>query len=205
MIFFTSDLHLGHIGAIDFSHRPFSNIEMMNDVLIQNINETVEEKDDLWILGDFAYKLGKDEVRIMRNRIKCRHVHLVKGNHDKDYSGDDIFQSVQDYKELKTKYGRFILFHYPILEWNAGHYGSVHLHGHIHSTGEYNTINLRERYCKRFAWGHSLSDEDLRLRIYDVGVDANDYKPISLEEIASLMGLTPVKTGKDRVDGHAEK
>ena len=31
------------------------------------------------------------------------------------------------------------------------------------------------------------------LRIYDVGVDANDYKPISLEKIATLMNLPLVK------------
>lgn len=36
---------------------------------------------------------------------------MITGNHDKDYTRDHIFQSVQDYKELKTEYGKFILFH----------------------------------------------------------------------------------------------
>ena len=192
MLYFTSDLHLGHASAIEFGHRPFRDVEEMNDVLIQNINETVGVKDELWILGDFAYKMKREDVRKFRSMIKCRHVHLIRGNHDKDYSKDDLFQSVQSYKELKTKYGLFILFHYPILEWSAAHYGSVHLHGHIHSTGEYNSANLQKHYNERFPDGHSAKDNNLMLRIYDVGVDANHYRPVSLEQIERLMKLDRV-------------
>lgn len=40
------------------------------------------------------------------------------------------------------------------------------LHGHIHSTGEYNERNRVEG-----------------IRRYDVGVDANHFYPVSLDEI----------------------
>lgn len=193
MIYFTSDLHLGHANSIEFKNRPFKDVEEMNEVLLRNINDVVDVTDELWVLGDFAYKVDREKVRQLRNSIRCKRVHLVNGNHDKNYSQDHIFQSVQDYKELKTPYGRFILFHYPILEWNAAHYGSVHLHGHIHSTGEYNLQNLKRKYKDRFPEGHNEKHEDLALRIYDVGVDANSYKPISLEQIATLMSLPLVK------------
>ena len=59
-----------------------------------------------------------EDVRQLRNRIRCKQVHLVIGNHDKDYSRDSIFQSIQHYKELKTEYGRFILF--PITLYLSG-------------------------------------------------------------------------------------
>ncbi len=193
MIYFTSDLHLGHENVIGFTNRPFSNVEEMNVCLIDNINATVEKSDELWILGDFAYKVNKEAVRVFRNKILCRHVHLVYGNHDKNYERDHIFQSVQYYKELKTEYGRVVLFHYPMMEWNAAHYGSVHLHGHIHSTGEYNNRNLDRKYRERFSDGHVSGAEDLNLRIYDVGVDANNYRPISLSEIAEKLSLPKVK------------
>ena len=193
MIYFTSDLHLGHENAIGFTNRPFSNVEEMNVCLIDNINASVEKSDELWILGDFAYKVNKEAVRVFRNKILCRHVHLVYGNHDKNYEGDHIFQSVQHYKELKTEYGCFVLFHYPMMEWNAAHYGSVHLHGHIHSTGEYNERILKSNYCDRFPDGHISGTDDLNLRIYDVGVDANNYRPVSLSEIAEKMRLSKVK------------
>lgn len=118
---------------------------------------------------------------------------ILYGNHDKDYSSDHIFQSVQHYKELKTEYGKVILFHYPIQEWSAAHYGSIHLHGHIHSTGEYNTKNLQEYYRDRFQDGHSPKNENLYLRIYDVGVDANGFRPIALTEIVERMDIQPIK------------
>ena len=95
MLYFTSDTHLGHESVIAYKQRPFSNVEEMNDRLIQNINDTVGMNDELWILGDFAYKVRKEDVRHLRNRIRCKQVHLVMGNHDKDYSHDGIFQSVQ--------------------------------------------------------------------------------------------------------------
>ncbi len=193
MLYFTSDLHLGHENAIEFKHRPFANLEEMNQTLIQNINDTVSAADELWILGDFSFKINREEVRALRRQISCRHVHLIYGNHDKDYSSDHIFQSVQHYRELKTDYGRVVLFHYPILEWHAAHYGSILLHGHIHSTGDYNEENLKKKYSDRITYGHKAKLDDLGLRIYDVGVDANNYRPISLERIAELMQIPPVK------------
>ena len=203
MLYFTSDLHLGHANAIRFCDRPFSDVEEMNRTLIQNINDTISEKDELWILGDFAYKINIEEARDLRRQIHCKYVHLVYGNHDRDYSGDHIFRSVQHYRELKTDYGKIVLFHYPIMEWHSAHYGSVHLHGHIHSTGEYNADNLRRKYIDRFPYGHRPKDEDLKLRVYDVGVDANQFCPVSLSQLAKLMDLTPVR-GKVLNEGGAD-
>ncbi len=196
MLYFTSDLHLGHANAIRHSNRPFADVEEMNRVLIDNINSTVNPSDELWILGDFCFDLNKEEVRSLRKQIACRHVHLINGNHDKDYSPDHIFQSVQDYKRLKTDYGPFILFHYPIQEWEAMQWGTVHLHGHIHSTGQYNRDNLNKRLIDRVISHHNPKRE-LSLRLYDVGVDANDYRPVSIEQIAKFMDLVPVHKDTD--------
>lgn len=172
MLYFTSDLHLGHEKAILYQNRPFADAEEMNQALIQNINELVGTKDTLWILGDFAYRIPAEQVRTLRAQIHCRHIHLICGNHDGDYREDTLFESIQDYKELDTEYGKLVLFHYPITEWNGAHFGTIHLHGHIHSSGDYNTQKQQKN-----------------LRIYDVGVDANRYRPVSLEEIASFLHI----------------
>ena len=193
MIYFTSDLHLGHANAIKFTNRPFQSLEQMNDGLIRNINETVMANDELWILGDFAFKVNMAAAKQFRDQINCKTVHMITGNHDKDYTRDHIFQSVQPYKELKTEYGKFILFHYPIYEWNGAHNGTIHLHGHIHSTGSYNTANLQKKYIDRFPEKSFMKDSALGLRIYDIGVDANNYRPISITQIAELMNLRSIK------------
>ena len=193
MLYFTSDLHLGHDNAIGFTNRPFADVEEMDRKLIENINETVGLEDELWILGDFSFKIDRARVRELRKQITCRMVHLVYGNHDKDYANDHIFQSVQHYKELKSDYGRLVLFHYPILEWSAAHYGSIHLHGHIHSTGAYNEENRKKKLADRGLLTHEPKLEDLGLRIYDVGVDANDYRPVSIEQIAAFLSLPRVR------------
>lgn len=191
MLYFTSDLHLGDEKVlISRNGRPFPNVRAMNDTLINNINDTVDKNDELWILGDFSFRVNKDDVRNFRNRINCRNVHLVYGNHDLDYSQDHIFQSVQYYKELKTPYGIVVLFHYPIMEWYGASHGTVHLHGHIHSPEAYNLENTTKYLKDRvLPYGHHPRDNNLLLRIYDVGVDANKYKPISLGTIADFFKI----------------
>lgn len=171
-LFFTSDLHLGHRNAINHTNRPFEDIEEMNETLIRNINRTVGPNDTLYILGDCSYRIGRDKTAELLRQIHCRDLHLVKGNHDKDLSDCGIFTEIADYKELKGPDNRWlILFHYPITDWNGVRHGSLHLHGHIHSVGsDYNLENFANQNWK-----------------YDVGVDANGFRPVSLDEIVALM------------------
>lgn len=165
-VFFTSDLHLGHRAILDICTRPFCSVEAMNAQLIKNVNERVAANDTLWILGDASYRINREEAEALLRRIRCSDLRLVRGNHDKNCSGSDIFAEICDYKELKLDGRRICLMHYPISSWNGMHRGSVHLHGHSHNTPEYNLENVAR---KRLLW--------------DVGVDANNYAPISWEEI----------------------
>ncbi|MGI6221151.1 MAG: metallophosphoesterase [Coriobacteriales bacterium] len=171
-LYFTSDLHLGHEAIIEMNARPFASVEEMNAALIDNINETVSANDTLFILGDFSYRIRRDESVELAERIACRNIHLVKGNHDKDFSKFGVFKSIRDYRELR--YGeekrRFVLFHYPIASWAGMRGGSIHLHGHIHTGGD----NLNK---SNFANGFFR---------YDVGVDANGYKPVHIDRILEL-------------------
>ena len=51
--FYISDTHFGHFNAIDFDHRPFKTTEEMDEALIKNWQDTVQEEDNVYILGDF--------------------------------------------------------------------------------------------------------------------------------------------------------
>ena len=170
MIWFTSDTHFGHANAIKFTNRPFENVEEMEDVFVKNINSLVKADDELYHLGDFSFHTSVDDAKRVRERIRCKRIHLVKGNHDKDWSRPELegtFVLEPLVAHIKLDDGRrFSCCHYPMLDWPALRHGCIHLHGHIHSSREYNLWNRQ--------------NGDLR---FDVGVDANDYKPVSLEEI----------------------
>lgn len=94
---------------------------------------------------------------------------LINGNHDRAYN-PQLFEGVYDYLEIKYKGQLFILFHYPILKWKNCEFNSIHLHGHIHSNKDYNQEQIQ-----------------MKTRCLDIGVDANNYKPISIDEIMDLL------------------
>ena len=52
MIFFTSDLHLGHKNIIRLCGRPFESVEEMDEILIDNWNKKIHRCDTVYILGD---------------------------------------------------------------------------------------------------------------------------------------------------------
>lgn len=54
-VFFTSDTHFGHKAIIGFCDRPFSSVEEMTEVLVENWNSVVGPTDTIYHLGDFAF------------------------------------------------------------------------------------------------------------------------------------------------------
>ena len=174
MIYFTSDLHFYHGNVISFAGRPFQDAEEMNRALIQNWNAAVQPEDEIYILGDVTMRGPEKAMEVLR-QLKGRK-YLIRGNHDRfaDRSSFDasLFEWVRDYCELSWQKQDFVLFHYPILEWNGQLYGSVHLHGHQHNRRDYNLWNQ----------AHGI-------RKYDVGVDANGMRPVSLSYIWDFFAL----------------
>lgn len=173
MIWLTSDLHINHENIIRYAQRPFDSVDEMNESIIDNINERVTHEDTLWILGDVS--MGRDKLQTTKKvlgRLCTKDVHLVLGNHDPANRIDDLlvagFVSVDHYKEvmLWNKHSTGVLFHYPLMSWNGRSRGAYMLHGHIHAKSDYNERNRKNG-----------------LRRYDVGVDANDYAPVSIDHI----------------------
>lgn len=86
MIWFTSDTHFGHENMLRLSDRPWSTVAQMNDAMVANINSKVAADDELYILGDFSFKMTVQDAHELRKSIACRRVHLLLGNHDKDWT-----------------------------------------------------------------------------------------------------------------------
>lgn len=168
-VWFTSDTHFGHSGILSLAQRPFADADEMDGALVRAINERVGPGDELYHLGDFSYRINKEAAAGIRRRIRCRRVHLVPGNHDKAWEDGEGFLVEPPIRELKLDDGtRLVLCHYPLMSWNGMHRGSIHLHGHIHSGAGYNE-----------------SQRDQGIRRFDVGVDANGYAPVSLDDVLS--------------------
>ena len=154
----------------------WSAVSKMDETIINNINECVGEDDILWHLGDFSFGRRKnfmETAKKYRDRIKCRNVHLIRGNHDNPGIGV-LFRSMYESHEVKVKSKHIVLSHYSYAFWNKSHYGSWSLYGHAHGTAE--------------CW----LDEHMPGRLsVDVGVDnvfklKGDYRPISFEELEDI-------------------
>lgn len=172
MIYFTSDLHLGYPKVIRHRNRPFNTVQEMNETLIENYNSRITHKDTVYLLGDMTQYVEPEVANSMLSRLNGKKILLI-GNHDKYKKYDaGIFKEIRDYKFLVTKRALIALMHYPMLAWNRYQHGSLMLHGHIHSTGEYNEANRAEG-----------------IRRYDVGVDANNFYPVSLDEILKFFEI----------------
>lgn len=174
MIYFTSDLHFYHDNIIRHVNRPFYNVEEMNKRLIKNWNERISYNDEVYILGDITMK-GPDLAIKIISQLRGKK-YLVRGNHDKFCQHSEfnmeLFGWIKDYAEIVYNNTKFILFHYPIMEWNNFFRGSIHLHGHQHNYIEYNYQNLTQG-----------------IRRYDVGVDANNMAPVSADEIIEFFSM----------------
>ena len=149
-VFITSDTHYGHKnicrGVTDWrlpdggipmdQTRDFDTIEKMNEKIIRNINSVVGEDDVLFHLGDWSFG-GFENVQKFRDRILCKEIHLILGNHDTHIENDrynvqELYTSVNHYTKLMYKNNTFVLFHYPIASYDGLNKGHIHLHGHVH-------------------------------------------------------------------------
>ena len=124
-------------GLIPISQtRDFTTIEKMNATIVNNINENVGQDDILIHLGDWSFG-GFDQIREFWDRIVCKNIHLVLGNHDHHIENNrdgsqGLFISVSHYNTLEIGQFKFRLMHYPISSWDGLGKGVMHLHGHCH-------------------------------------------------------------------------
>ena len=207
-LWFCSDTHYNHsnicksttkwVDADDVT-RDFKSLDHMNDTIVNNINSVVGEDDILFHLGDFSFG-GFESIEEFRNRIICKNIHLVLGNHDHHIERNKnniqrLFTSVNHYVNLDVrrpnlykkaemdKY-KIILMHFPIASWDGMKDGAIHLHGHVHLPNHL-----------RVADGKAM----------DVGVDGNFLEPISLDNVLTILRYQPIKKLQLPSDHHEKR
>lgn len=210
--FFTSDTHFSHKRVL--AYRPFATLQEMDEALVANWNAVVKPGDDVYHLGDFAWK----NAQHYRNRL-VGNIYKIKGNHHgaaKKIAKD--FCWMKDVLEVKIPYmthaagvctcnaswpegvhhhqcpSRFPVFerqriwlsHYAHRVWPRMHHGVWHLYGHSHG---------------------NLKDDQNQLSM-DVGVDAvarylagidTGFRDVQFEELCELK-LNPLDYRPVRFD-----
>lgn len=165
---FTADTHFGHANIIKYSKRPFRDANHMDEELIANWNNAVGVTDDVWHLGDFCYQ-GSRGVDYYLDRLNGR-VHLIRGNHDDKgaWAERQLFASAHEAHYLRLNNEKIYLSHYAMRVWRNSHHGAWHLYGHSH--GMLPALH----------------------RSFDVGVDAQNYRPIEFGQVKAYMDKQPV-------------
>ena len=159
-VYFTSDLHLGHKNIHIYRKDKFSS-RIGHDEYMLSLIEELNKRDVLIILGDFIFDSPTYDYYISRiKKAKCR-IKLVMGNHDslKLYKEDCVEMQLPLFS-----YKNMWLSHSPIHNMELrGSLGNVHGHLHKHSS---------DKICR-------IPDD----RYFNVNIDVNDYKFVSLDEI----------------------
>ena len=149
-VYISSDFHFDHKnicrgvsawkderGEISFNRtRPFKDLDEMNNTIVNNINSCVGQDDVLIFLGDFAFN-GFENIKKFRDRIICKEIYFVIGNHDKHIKNNkdniqELFKMLPNEEELIYRGVRSILNHYPVSSWYDLNKGTLMLHGHLH-------------------------------------------------------------------------
>jgi calcineurin-like phosphoesterase family protein len=171
MIYFTADTHFGHTDILNFSGRPFDSLHEMNQVLMMNWNRVVQQRDEIYILGDFMAHGRREEIQDFVQRLNGKK-YLILGNHDEASECEGLFEWVRHYHVLETGGYKLVLFHFPVMEWDGFYdWKCFHLYGHLHSRKVLKAKlapHLKTLTC---------------LNSFNVGVDHNAFKPVSLDEV----------------------
>ena len=189
-VWITSDTHYSHKnicrGVTDWrlpdgsipvdQTRDFRNIDYMNDTIVNNINGRVGQDDILIHLGDWSFG-GFENIQEFRDRIFCKEIHLVLGNHDHHIERNrgnckSLFSSVNHFLRFEYDGHTIESLHYPIASWNGLNKGRIHLHGHCH-------LPNNKKYCNG--------------RRIDVGMDGNlDFEPYDLKLLIKNLLKRPI-------------
>ena len=134
----------------------------MEDCLITLHNDSVNKNDIIIHAGDFCMK-SKTYAENIIKKLKGSHVFL-SGSHDYWLGNKNKQQHIWEGKIAKQY---IVVCHYNMRTWARSHYNSWQLFGHSH--GNLPPIGKQ----------------------WDIGVDNNDFYPVSFEKIYEIMQDRP--------------
>ena len=174
-IYLIGDLHLNHSNIIRYCARPFlfSDVNEMNNILVENWNNVVDNKNVVYFLGDLD---SKDSVGSWIKHLNGKKI-FIEGNHDvvKNREGIIIRHKIYGavHSDIISQKGyKFYLIHDPKEvpdEWRENNPDGWVIHGHKHDNdvNKYPFINGDKKTI-------------------NVSAELTNYRPVSLDYILSL-------------------
>lgn len=175
MIYFTSDLHLGHDQEFIWGARGFNSVKEMNEKIITRWNSRITKDDDVYVLGDLVMG-GVENVELLK-QLNGK-IHIIYGNHDGPKKRE-AYAELENVVEcgwanmIKYKKYNFYLSHYPTITDNE-------------DIGE--IVSPKECVINLFGHTHQFSNfydtnDGYNFRMYHVGVDSHDCFPVPIDEV----------------------
>lgn len=199
--FFTSDIHFGHRNIIEYSRRPFSSVDEMNEAIIAAWNDQVSPESKVYVIGDVA--LGKiAETLPLVARLNGT-LFLRTGNHDRN---DPMHDDPRNGKSNKNR---------PAQTWDAAYFDAgftsiEHGHGRVNLDAQHQGVLVchfpykgdsgdADRYSHlrptdNGEWlihGHVHDKWRQNGRQVNVGLDAWGGRLVTSTEIVSLIESGP--------------
>ena len=165
-LFFTADMHFGHANIMKYENRPFTSVEAMDNVMIQNWNNAISKHDRVIVAGDVSFYRKEKTAEIIQ-QLNGRKT-LVKGNHDQRNTRwwmDIGFDEVSSHPIIIKEW--VIVQHEPPTYINDAMPFFL-IYGHVHGTDMYSTVT-KTTAC--------------------VCVERWEYTPVQLERIIELAKL----------------
>lgn len=171
----TADSHFGHASVLRFDAdrlpSTVTTVAQRDELIMTNWNALISPGDDVYHLGDFAYR-NDSPIEYYTDRLNGR-IHLILGNHDLEPKKRPYnFASVQDLLYLRHNREKIMMLHYPMVSWRGSNSGSWHCHGHVHGAPL------------------PVHNADSAKRL-DVGIMVHDYKPLRFDQVKEFMDARP--------------
>ena len=176
-IWFTSDTHFCHQREFLWGPRGFTNVEEMNEAIIERWNKVVKPNDIVYHLGDTMLNDNVKGIECFK-RLNGQ-IFLIYGNHDTNARKNLLFTDDRTRHKMLggwyayvIKHGKLSIYlsHYPTLTANfdnGKHFSQniINLHAHTHQ--KTNFLNPTNPF------------------MYHVGVDSHNCTPVHIDEIIS--------------------
>jgi calcineurin-like phosphoesterase family protein len=175
-VFLISDVHFDHKNIIRYCDRPFDSTRQMNETILENWNDTVQENNYVYFLGDMTFGHKKRPVDYWLGKLNGE-IHYIRGNHDTDSSIERAIVIPERYG-IRYKNHEFLLMHDP--HRPHGYDGWI-IHGDKHNNDlkDYPFINQKNKTV-------------------NVCAEVVDYTPLNLDKLILL-----IETGRSykTIDG----